>query len=32
MENNTNLTKEEIKNKGQQLKQEKNNKGKKGCC
>ena len=32
MENNTNLTKEEIKNKGQQLRQEKDNKGKKGCC
>ena len=32
MENTTYLTKEEIKNKGQQLKQTNENKGKKGCC
>ena len=32
MENNTNLTKEELKNKGQKLNNQKGGKNKKGCC
>ena len=32
MENNTNLTKEKLKNKGQKLNNQKGGKNKKGCC
>ena len=32
LENNTNLTKEELKNKGQKLNSQKGGKNKKGCC